>query len=152
MRTLLAAALLTAGLAHAQGEIILDNGSPAFSTTGNWPTSTSVLGFIGPNYQSHEPNGAPPAAIVVDNGGAGFSVTGTWATSTAVSGFLGANYQVHSANGEPPSAIVADNSSGSATGTWPISTSVSGFLGTNYQVHTAGTGASTFTWTSSPMP
>jgi RHS repeat-associated protein len=147
VRALLAAALLTAGLAHAQGEIILDNGSPAFSTTGTWPTSTSIPGFIGPNYQTHEPNGAPPSAIVVDNGGAGFSVTGTWATSTAVSGFLGANYQVHSANGEPPSAIVADNSSGSAAGTWPSSASVSGYLGTNYQTHAAGIGLNTFTWT-----
>ena len=147
MRALLAAALLTAGFAHAQGEIVLDNGSSAFSTTGTWPASTSVAGFVGPNYQSHEPNGAPPSAIVVDNGGGGFSVTGTWATSTAVTGFVGANYQVHAANGEPPSAVVADNSSGSATGTWPASTSVSGYLGTNYQVHTAGTGASAFTWT-----
>jgi RHS repeat-associated protein len=147
VRTLLAAALFTAGLAHAQGEIILDNGSAAFTTTGTWPTSTSVPGFIGPNYQSHEPNGAPPSAIVVDNAHPGFSVTGTWPTSTAVSGFLGGHYQVHAANGEPPSAIVADNSSGSAIGTWPTSTAVSGFVGTNYQIRPAGTGASMFIWT-----
>ena len=70
--------------------------------TGSWPTSASVPGFFGSNYQSHEPNGAPPSAIVVNNSDAGFSVTGTWPTSTAVSGFLGGHYQVHAANGEPP--------------------------------------------------
>ena len=147
MRILLATVLLAAGLAHAQGEIVLDNAGPAFSTTGTWPASISVSGYFGSNYQTHEANSAPPSSIFMDNTDAGFSVTGTWPTSTAVSGYLGTNYQVHAANGEPPAAIMADNSSGSATGTWPPSTSVSGYVGTNYQVHTAGTGANVFTWT-----
>ena len=146
MRVILAALALFAGFAHAQ-EIILDNGSAAFSATGTWPASTSVSGYVGANYQAHEPNGAPPGAILVDNGGAGFSVTGTWPSSTSVSGYLGSSYQVHAANGEPPSAVMADNASGIATGTWPTSTSVSGHIGMNYQVHAAGTGANVFTWT-----
>ena len=144
---LLFAAFLAAGSAQAASPVVIDNGSAQFSVTGTWPTSTSVAGFEGANYQTHEANGAPPGAIAVDNTDAGFSVTGTWPTSTAVSGYVGTNYQVHSANGEPPSAIVADNATGTAVGTWPTSTSVSGYIGTNYQVHTAGTGANTFTWT-----
>jgi RHS repeat-associated protein len=145
---LLSSMALSATLApaFAQSEIILDNVSPVFTTTGTWPTSTAVSGYIGANYQTKQ-NSAPPGAVVVDNGDAGFSVTGTWPTSTSVSGYLGTNYQVHAANGDPPSAIVVDNSAGSAVGTWPASTSVSGYLGTNYQVHTAGTGTNTFTWT-----
>jgi RHS repeat-associated protein len=148
MKKLLAAAIvaLASTQGYAQSEIILDNVSPVFATTGTWPTSTAVPGYIGANYQTKQ-NSAPPGAVVVDNSDAGFSVTGTWPTSTSVSGYLGTNYQVHAANGDPPSAIVVDNSAGSAVGTWPASTSVSGYLGTNYQVHTAGTGTNTFTWT-----
>jgi RHS repeat-associated protein len=146
VRIILAALGLLSGVIHAQ-EIILDNGSAAFSVTGTWPASTSVSGYVGSNYQTHEPNGAPPGAILVDNGGAGFSVTGNWPSSTSVSGYLGSSYQVHAANGEPPSALIADNTSGTATGTWPASSSVAGHIGTNYQVHAAGTGANVFTWT-----
>ena len=146
MRKLLLAGLMAPLLAHAQTEIILDNDSAAFSTTGTWPTSSSVAGFYGANYQSHAPNGAPPAAIVVDNTDPGFSATGTWPTSTSVSGYSGANYQTHAPNGEPPTAIVADNTSGVAVGTWPASTSVTGYYGTNYQPHAAGTGTESFTW------
>ena len=138
---------LLASAAAAQSEIILDNGTAAFSATGTWPASSAVAGFVGPNYQSHEANGAPPGAIVVDNTSPGFSVTGTWPGSSSVSGYVGSNYQVHAPNGEPPTSVVADNSSGSATGTWPASTAVSGFQGTNYQVHAAGSGTDTFTWT-----
>lgn len=143
----LALALLASVPAYAQTEIILDNGSAAFTTTGTWPTSTVVAGFVGSNYQFHAANGAPPSAIVVDNTDPGFSVTGTWPASTAISGYLGSNYRHHFANGEPPSAIVADNSSGSFTGTWPTSTSVGGYYATNYQTHAAGTGTTSFTWT-----
>jgi RHS repeat-associated protein len=125
---------------------VIDNVAPAFSATGTWPASTSVSGYVGPNYQSHVANGPLPSGIVVDNSDSGFSVTGTWAASTSVSGYLGANYQHHFANGAPPASILADNASGSATGTWPASTSVSGYLGSNYQVHAAGTGANAFTW------
>jgi YD repeat-containing protein len=139
--------LAVAGAASGGSEAILDNSSAAFSTTGTWPVSTAVAGYIGANYQSHEANGAPPSSLVVDNSDAGFSTTGTWTASTSVSGYVGANYQHHYANGEPPSSIVADNASGAAVGTWPASTSVGGYLGANYQVHVAGTGASTFTWT-----
>jgi RHS repeat-associated protein len=139
--------LLLATAAHAQTEIVLDNTAPAFAVTGTWPAGTSVTGYIGANYQSHAPNGAPPGAIVVDNTDAGFSATGTWPASTSVAGYAGANYQVHEANGVPPTALVADNSSGTATGTWPTSTSVAGYYGTNYQPHAAGTGTETFTWT-----
>ncbi|MGE0874428.1 MAG: hypothetical protein AB7O31_07140 [Burkholderiales bacterium] len=149
MRKLLAAALVLAAAcasAQAQTEIILDNVSPVFSTTGTWPASTAVSGYIGANYQA-KLQSAPPGAVVVDNTDAGFSVTGTWATSTSVSGYMGTNYQHHYANGEPPTAVVADNSSGSATGTWPTSTSVSGYVGTNYQVHAGGSGSNVFTWT-----
>ena len=138
---------LAAGAAAAQSEIILDNGTAAFSATGTWPSSSAVAGFVGPNYQSHEANGAPPGAIVVDNNSGGFSVTGTWPNSTSVSGYVGSNYQVHTPNGEPPSSVVADNPSGSAVGAWPTSTAVSGYQGANYQVHAAGTGTDTFTWT-----
>ena len=139
--------LMATASAGGGTEAILDNVSPGFTTTGTWPTSAAVAGYIGANYQSHEANGAPPTAVVVDNTDAGFSVTGTWAVSTSVSGYVGTNYQHHYANGEPPSSLVADNSSGVATGTWPASTSVGGYLGTNYQVHAAGTGTNTFTWT-----
>lgn len=139
--------LLFATAAQAQTEIVLDNVSPHFATTGTWPTSTAVSGYVGANYQSHAPNGAPPGAIVVDNTDAGFSVTGTWPASTSVAGYVGTNYAVHAANGEPPTAIVADNTTGTALGTWPTSTSVSGYYGANYQPHAAGTGAETFTWT-----
>jgi hypothetical protein len=92
MTKLLRLLVLLPLLAHAQSEIILDNVSPAFTTTGTWPTSTAVSGFVGTNYQFHEANGAPPGALVVDNTDAGFSVTGTWPTSTAISGYLGSNY------------------------------------------------------------
>jgi hypothetical protein len=144
---LLAGLISLSAAAQGQGEIILDNGSAAFSTAGTWPASTSVSGYVGSNYQTHEPNGAPPGAILVDNASSGFSVTGTWPASTSVPGHVGSNYQVHAANGEPPSAVVADNASGSATGTWPVSTSVSGYVGANYQVHSGGTGANVFAWT-----
>jgi RHS repeat-associated protein len=148
MRALALVALsLLAGAAHAQSEIILDNGSPQFAATGTWPTSNSVAGYIGTNYQSHEANGAPPGAIMVDNTSPGFSTTGTWPASTSVAGYVGTNYQVHASNGAPPTAIVADNSSGSAVGTWPTSTSTSGYYGTNYQTHAAGTGTESFAWT-----
>jgi len=143
----LAVALLASLPAYGQTEIILDNESAAFSATGTWPASTVVSGYVGSNYQFHEANGAPPAAIVVDNTDPGFSVTGTWAASTAVSGYVGTNYQHHTANGEPPSAVVADNLSGTFTGTWPTSTSVGGYYATNYQTHAASTGTSSFTWT-----
>jgi RHS repeat-associated protein len=134
--------------ALSQGsEVVVDNTSPGFSATGNWPTSTAVAGYLGTNYQTHEANGTPPGALVVDNTDAGFSVTGTWTASTAISGYYGANYQHHYANGEPPGAIIADNSAASATGTWPTSTSVAGYYGTNYQVHAGGTGANVITWT-----
>ena len=89
MRTLsrlcFALALLAAGAANAQSDIILDNGSAAFSTIGTWPSSTSTAGYYGTNYQTHAANGTPPAAIAVDNSDPGFSVTGTWPTSTSVS-------------------------------------------------------------------
>jgi RHS repeat-associated protein len=130
----------------AQSDVVLDNTAPHFTTTGAWPTSTSVGGYIGSNYQTHEPNGIPPAAVAVDNSDAGFSVTGTWPASTSVSGYLGSNYSLREANGPPPTAIVADNLSGSFTGTWPASTSVGGYYATNYQTHPAGTGANVFTW------
>jgi hypothetical protein len=94
VRFILAALALLSGVIHAQ-EVILDNGSAAFSTTGTWPASTSVSGYVGANYQAHEPNGGPPGAILVDNGGAGFLVTGNWPSSTSVSGYLGSSYQVH---------------------------------------------------------
>src|SRR5882672_8684564 len=139
--------LITKPGASSGGEIVLDNGSSAFSSVGTWPTSTAVAGYVGTNYQTHEANGAPASAIVVDNSDSGFSATGTWPTSTAVSGYVGSNYRVHAANGEPPSAIIADNSAGSASGTWSNSTAVTGYYGSNYQVHTAGSGANVFTWT-----
>ena len=139
--------LLAAGAAHAQSEIILDNTAPAFATTGAWPASTAVAGYVGANYQTHEANGAPPGAVVVDNTDPGFSTTGTWTASTAIPGYLGTNYQHHFANGEAPTAIVADNGSGTPSGTWPASTSVAGYYGTNYQTHAAGTGTSSFAWT-----
>ncbi|MFY9314815.1 MAG: hypothetical protein WAO95_04560 [Burkholderiales bacterium] len=144
--SLAAALLLAATGALAQTEIILDNVAPAFTTTGTWPTSTAVTGYVGSNYQTHEANGAPPSGVVVDNTDPGFSATGTWTASTAISGYLGANYQHHYANGEPPTAIVADNPAGSFSGTWPNSTSVGGYYGANYQTHAAGTGANVFTW------
>jgi RHS repeat-associated protein len=146
-KRLFALALFASLQAHAQTEIILDNGSLSFATTGTWPASTAVSGYIGANYQTHEANGAPPDAIMVDNTDPGFSVTGTWASSTAVSGYVGSNYQHHYANGEPPTAVVADNLAGSFTGTWPNSTSVGGYYATNYQVHAASTGTTSFTWT-----
>ncbi len=142
----LAIAVPAQAQAQAQTEIVLDNVAPVFATTGTWPTSTAVSGYVGANYQA-KLQSAPPGAVVVDNTDPGFSVTGTWTGSTSVSGYLGTNYQHHVANGEPPSAVVADNSSGSATGTWPTSTSVSGYLGNNYQVHAAGSGSNVFTWT-----
>ncbi|MGH7603983.1 MAG: RHS repeat-associated core domain-containing protein [Gemmatimonadaceae bacterium] len=148
MRKLLGILAVLASLpAFGQTEIILDNGSAAFSATGTWPTSTSVAGYYGTNYQTHEANGAPPGAIVVDNTDPGFSATGTWTPSTAVSGYVGTNYQHHYANGEPPTAVVADNLAGTYTGTWSASTSVGGYYATNYQVHAASTGTSSFTWT-----
>ncbi|MGH7732583.1 MAG: RHS repeat-associated core domain-containing protein, partial [Gemmatimonadales bacterium] len=143
----LALALIAAAAAHAQSDIILDNGSAAFSTIGTWPSSTSTPGYYGPNYQTHDANGAPPAGLVVDNSDAGFSASGTWPLSTSIPGYLGANYQVHAANGAPPTALAADNSDGTVVGTWPVSTSVGGFYGTNYQTHSAGGGANSFTWT-----
>jgi len=151
MRTLAqfgcALSLLAAGAAHAQSEIILDNGSANFSTVGTWPTSTSTAGYYGTNYQTHAANGVPPAAIAVDNSDSGFSVTGTWPLSTSVSGYYGSNYQVHEPNSVPPTAIAADNSTGTAVGTWPTSNSVGGYYGTNYATHAAGTGTNGFTWT-----
>jgi RHS repeat-associated protein len=145
---LIAASLaLCTGAVFAQTEIILDNVAPAFSATGTWPASTSVTGFVGANYQSHAPNGAPPGAIVVDNTDAGFSVTGAWPGSASVPGYVGTNYAVHAAKGEPPTAIVADNTSGTAVGSWPLSTAVGGHYGANYQPHAAGTGSDSFAWT-----
>jgi len=146
MRLLAALLALGCTLAHGQSEIVLDNTSASFAATGTWPASTSVSGYLGTNYQSHEANGAPPGAIAVDNADPGFSVTGAWPNSTSVSGYVGSNYRVHAANGEPPTSIMADNAAGSATGTWPSSTSVGGYVGANYQVHAAGTGASSFSW------
>lgn len=80
MRRVIALVLaLACACASAQTqEIILDNVSPVFATTGTWPASTAVTGFIGTNYQS-KVQSAPPGAVVVDNTDAGFSVTGTWA-------------------------------------------------------------------------
>jgi len=149
MTRLLIALLAAVSLqAHAQTETVYDNGTAAFATSGTWPTSTAVSGFIGANYQTHEANGAPPSAIVVDNTDPGFSVTGTWTASTAISGYLGTNYQHHFANGEPPTAIVADNLAATMSGPnpWTNSTSVSGYYGTNYQHRPAGTGANVLTW------
>jgi hypothetical protein len=77
---LLALALFASLPVFAQTEIVLDNGSASFATAGTWPASTSVSGYFGANYLTHEANGAPPAGIVVDNTDAGFSVTGTWAS------------------------------------------------------------------------
>jgi len=132
----------------AQGpEVVVDNTDAGFSASGTWPASTSVAGYLGANYQSHEAGGAPPGAIVVDNTDAGFSTTGTWSASTSVGGYLGTNYQHHYANGEPPAGVVADNSQGTAVGTWNASTSVGGYYGTNYQAHAAGSGTESFTWT-----
>ncbi len=37
--------------ATGPGEIVVDNGDPAFNANGNWPLSTSVAGFLGANYQ-----------------------------------------------------------------------------------------------------
>jgi hypothetical protein len=79
----LALALLASLQAAAQTEIILDNESASFATTGTWPASAAVSGFIGSNYQTHEANGAPPGAIAVDNTDPGFSVTGTWGPTTS---------------------------------------------------------------------
>ncbi len=137
---------------HAASPVVIDNGSAQFSTIGTWPTSTTVPGYEGANYQTHEAQGSPPGAIVMDNTDAGFSVTGTWPLSTAVSGYLGTNYQVHEANGPEPTAIVVDNTAGTAVGTWAASTSVTGYYATNYQVHAAGTGADSFTWTPTIPP
>ena len=74
--------------AHAASPIVIDNGATQFSTIGTWPISTTVPGYEGANYQTHEAQGSPPGAIVVDDTDAGFSVTGTWPLSTAVSGYL----------------------------------------------------------------
>jgi hypothetical protein len=60
------AALVLCGTALGQSEIILDNFGPTFSTTGTWPSSSSTAGFVGANYQTHEPNGPPPGALVVE--------------------------------------------------------------------------------------
>lgn len=141
-------ALVKPGTAGGGSEIVVDNTDTGFSVTGTWPASTAVAGFLGANYQAHEPNGVPPGALVVDNTDPGFSVTGSWPNSTAISGFLGSNYQVHAANGEPPSAVVADNTSGTQAGpnAWSASTAVAGYYGSNYQVRPAGTGANTLTW------
>ncbi len=141
--------ICNAVVVHAASPVIIDNTDAGFSVTGTWPASTSVTGYQGTNYQTHEANGSPPGAIVVDNTDAGFTVTGTWPTSTSVGGYLGSNYQVHSANGEEPSAIVVDNTAGSFTGTWGASTSVGGYFGSNYQAQAAGSGANSFTWTPS---
>jgi len=95
MKRLLALAALAFSFGvQAQTELILDNVAPAFATTGTWPSSTAVPGYVGPNYQTHEANGTPPGAVVVDNTDPGFSVTGTWPASTSVSGYLGTNCAV----------------------------------------------------------
>lgn len=148
-RYLLVFALLLSAskLTHAATPIVIDNTDAGFSSVGTWPASTTVPGFQGTNYLTHEANGSPPGAIVVDNTDPGFSVTGSWPVSTAVGGYLGSNYQVRAANGEEPSAIVVDNLAGTFTGTWAVSTSVGGYYGTNYQAQAAGSGANTFTWT-----
>ncbi len=96
MRTLtLLCILLAAGAAHAQSEIILDNTAPAFATTGAWPASTVVAGYLGTNYQHHFANGEPPTAIVADNSSG--TPGDTWPVSTSVAGYYGTNYQTHAA-------------------------------------------------------
>lgn len=144
---ILCALLLSASITQAATPIVVDNTDAGFSSVGTWPASSTVPGFQGTNYLTHEANGSPPGAIVVDNTDAGFSVTGTWPVSTSVGGYLGSNYQVRAANGEEPSAIVVDNLAGTFTGTWAVSTSVGGYYGTNYQAQAPGSGANSFTWT-----
>ena len=133
----------------APPEQTIDNAGAGFATTGTWATSTSVAGYLGANYLTHEPGANAIGAVIVDNTDAGFGVTGTWPVSTSVPGYLGASYRVHAANGEPPSAIVVDNTDAAVTvtGTWPPSTGAPGYVGTNYQFHTPGSGANALTWT-----
>jgi hypothetical protein len=63
---------------------VVDNTDAGFSVTGAWPASTSVAGFAGADYQTHEPDGAAPGSVVVDNADAGFSTVGTWSPSGSV--------------------------------------------------------------------
>jgi len=139
------ALLLGAGIAQG-AELIIDNGSPQFTTLGDWPLSTAVAGYEGKHYQTHINNAPPPGSLVVDNQDPGFSVTGDWPVSAAVGGYLGSNYQTHASNGPKPGSLVVDNPSGIPVGDWPNSTSVAGAQGGSYQTHTAGTGQSSFTW------
>jgi hypothetical protein len=91
-------------------DLVIDNTDSQVTFFGDWPTSTVVSGYEGPNYQHHVANGPSPDGIVIDNEDSGFSVTGEWPTSTAVGGYLGTNYQHHYAMGPSPEAQVIDNS------------------------------------------
>jgi RHS repeat-associated protein len=113
MRTYFAAALTLAVVpALAQSEIILDNASAAFTTVGTWPSSTSTAGYYCTNYQVHEANGVPPAAIAADNSSG--TAVGTWPASTSVSGYYGTNYQTHAAG------------TGTNTFTWTLNVATAG--------------------------
>ncbi|MEZ5616462.1 MAG: RHS repeat-associated core domain-containing protein [Rhodocyclaceae bacterium] len=146
-------AVAVAGSAGGGGgsEVILDNGSAAFTVTGAWPLSTAVAGYQGANYQTHA-GADTPAGIVVDNGDAGFASTGTWTASTAVSGYQGTNYLHHTADADPVGSLIVDNAQGSASGAWNPSTAVPGYQGANYQTHPAGSGTDSFAWSATLAP
>jgi RHS repeat-associated protein len=146
-------AVAVAGSAGGGGvsEIVLDNGSAAFSVTGAWSVSTAVAGYQGANYQTHA-GADTPAGTVVDNADAGFTTTGSWTASTAVSGYQGTNYLHHYADADPVGSLIVDNPQGSATGTWNPSTAVPGYQGANYLTHAAGSGTDSFAWSASLAP
>ena len=55
---LIAALLLGATSTQAATPVVIDNTDAGFSVTGTWPASTSVTGYQGSNYQTHEANGS----------------------------------------------------------------------------------------------
>jgi hypothetical protein len=144
-------------------KIYLDNSDANVTTRGYWPVSSEVSGYLGDNYQYHEPNGESPDAIildngypgtallVVDNGDSGFSTIGDWPHSDAVNGYEGADYQYQIANGVTPASQILDNSDPTvvSVGSWFASTRVSGYYLSDYHSHRVaapGTVTKTFTW------
>jgi RHS repeat-associated protein len=127
-------------------DIILDNSDATYSD--NWPTSTSVAGHQGTNYQYHAGDSTGPGTLgnPIDNLQASF--TDNWERSTSVKQYHARNYQYHAGTAAGPGTLgnPVDNPQVTFTGSWPLSTSVKQFYSTNFQYHAAGTGANTATW------
>jgi RHS repeat-associated protein len=72
--------------------VVVDNGDPGFSATGNWSGSTAASGYYGADYAVRAA-GPIGGTQVLDNGASGTSKSGTWQNRTSPSGYYGSNFE-----------------------------------------------------------